>query len=129
MNVSPIDAISERAFSSTASAPRDSCGVGTDEPDTDGSAARMRSAALTAPATVVPAASSSAGVVVSACSARALSTCAGSIWGCPCAAAARVAAAKASLALVVSCRSMECGYLFQRVCGCAGFTQDNVRQS
>ena len=48
MNVSPIDAINERALSSTASAPRDSCGVGTDEPDTDGSAARIRSAAATA---------------------------------------------------------------------------------
>jgi hypothetical protein len=38
------------------------------------------------------------------------------MWGCPFAAAARAAAARASLALVVSCRSMGRGYLFhQRV--------------
>ena len=129
MKVSPIDAISDRALSSTASAPRDSCGVGTDDPDTDGSAARIRSAALTAPATVVPAASSSAGVVVSGCSASALRTWAGSIWGCPSAAAVRAAAARASLALVVSCRSMEWVYLFQRGVPVCGFTRDNVEQS
>ena len=105
----PCDAIGDGRLQHGERA-RDSGRVGTDEPDTRRQAARIRRAAAHGagdggprPRRAAPASSSSA------CSASALSRCAGSIWGCPCAAAARVAAARASWALVVSCRSMECG--------------------
>ena len=108
-NESPMTAMSERAFSSTAMAARESPGALTDEPATDGSAARACSAVRAAAAIDEPAACSRAGVVVSGCSVRALSRWAGSVFGCPPAAAARTAAESASWALVVSLRSMYAG--------------------
>ncbi len=110
--MSDIAAIAARAFSSTARVDRDGLGLATLEPVTLGKASSERRVVWTSCVVVAPAASTRAEVVVPCWSSSAAMRWAGSVCGCPAAAAARTAAEKASWALVVSCRSMGCGYSF-----------------
>ena len=104
--MSPRAAISVEACCSTASAAWPSAGVPTVAPVVRGIPLSTERAVAAIPSAELPAAVSSAGVVVPSCSASARARWAGVISGWPAACAARWATARASATLVVGFSSM-----------------------